>query len=139
LCSIFENNHEVFWCYHGLLERFEFKENWKGKIEIWKKKLKESSTQEFKLDQDIDEVFESWFSSLFARHVSLLAIKRLWGVIFTSEDDHFIVSIAKAFLFFLTPKISTSPSNEITIILANQLKDLDIENVITKAMEYKNF
>jgi hypothetical protein len=138
LCSVFEHNHEVFWCYLGLLERFEFKENWKVKIEVWKKKLKES-IQEFKMDQDADEVLESWFSSLFARHVSLLAIKRLWGVIFTSEDDNFIVCIAKAFLFFLSSKITTSSSNEIKIILANQLKDLDIENVITKATEYKNF
>eukprot|EP01080_Neovahlkampfia_damariscottae_P000295 gene295-6709_t len=135
LCSVFEKNYEVYWCYNAMLEKYKFdQENWKIKIEEWKIKLKEY-TKDIKLDEEtLDEIFESWFASLFVRHTNLFIVKRLWGIIFIS-DDNFIVSIAKSFIYFLRPKILSNP-NEAKKILITCLKEVDIENVITKAIEF---
>ena len=92
------------------------------------------SIKEFKLDEETDEIFESWFASLFSRHINLFMLKRLWGIIFISNDDNFIISIAKSFIYFLIPVI-LSNQNELKKILSNHLKEIDIENVITKAIE----
>eukprot|EP01027_Heterolobosea_sp_BB2_P018384 GEZU01025912.1.p1 GENE.GEZU01025912.1~~GEZU01025912.1.p1 ORF type:complete len:352 (-),score=40.67 GEZU01025912.1:61-1116(-) len=83
---------------------------------------------------EMDQVFSSWFASVFAFHLLPATVRRLWDAVLAFPSE-FITYVALAFVVCLKPQfMNRTHAADITNVLTN-LRDYDIELVLALAID----